>query len=176
VKKKIIISLVVTIALVQASFCFAEDAKERKYAKSDLKTGTTEIGVNFFNAHNIAGVTPFIGYFVTDEIEVGGGFMLEAGDVEGNDYTTTAISLLGRYHIPIEHNIVLFGEVGLEQINAGRDAIGNDISAFIIGVGGRIFPSKTFSMNLSVDYIIGSYNNFDTNALRLGLGLSVFMF
>jgi len=181
VERRLLIIILMVVMLVQASFCFAEaELKKSKYGESYLKAGTTEVSVNFTGAYNSAGPTPFIGYFVSDEIEIGGGFMMEVGDYDGKSYTSTALTLLGRLNTPIEQNLVVFGEVGLEQVNVKQKTGGTDKTAFILGVGGRVFPSKAFSMNFTLDYIIGNYesgnSDVDSDSLRVGLGLSVFIF
>jgi hypothetical protein len=180
VKRKLIIILVVIIMISMASLSFAAGEAKGSYTKSDLKAGTTEVSVTYAGAYNSVGLRPFIGYFVTDEIEVGGSFLVESGDYEGNDYTTTALTLLGRYNVPIEQNLVVFGEVGIEQINLDSGSGGVDETTFLMGVGARVFPSKAFSMNFSFDYIIGSFDtpgaDVDTDSLRAALGLSVFIF
>ena len=168
--------------LFNATFCLAEEAKDsgKKSTGGYLKADTTEFGVNFTSGPLTASARPFIGYFVSDEIEVGGGFMVETGDVESKSYTTTALTLLGRYNVPMEQNMAVFGELGIEQVNVDKDVGSGDSSLFLIGVGGRVFPSKNFCLNFTCDYVIGNYENngkdYDTNALRLGLGLSVFVF
>ena len=181
-KKKLLIGLVVFAVLLQTSMSFAAGAKKKKkkYGESKLKAGTTEVSVNYTGDYNSAGVKPFIGYFISDEIEIGGGFSVETGDYEGSGYTTTALMLLGRFNVATEDNLVLFGEAGIEQVNVDQGAGGVDRTAFILGVGGRVFPSDAFSLNFSLNYIIGSYDSgatsTDTDSIRLGMGLSVFIF
>ena len=162
--------------LTQASF-FLSEATGSEIAESNLKADTVEIGVSYSGSYRGARVVPYIGYFLTNEVEIGGAFMVETGNYDRNDYTTTALSILGRYNVPIEKDLNLFGEIGLEQVNVDD---GSDKSAFLLGVGARLFPKKNFSINFVLDYIIGSYEtgntDIDTDGFRLSVGLSVFLF
>jgi hypothetical protein len=168
--------LVAVLLLTQASF-FLSEATGSEQAESNLKADTVEVGISYSGSYSSARTVPFIGYFLTDEVEVGGAFIVETGNYDSNDYTTTALSILGRYNVPIEENLYLFGEIGLEQVNVDD---GSDASAFLLGVGARVFPKDNFSINFLLDYIIGSYEtgntDVDTDGFRLSVGLSVFVF
>ena len=129
-----------------------------------------------------------MGYFVSDNIEIGGGFTLERGELSGDgdkaDVDNTGFEVLCRYHLvkdtSSKSQVVPFFEAGFANFDLSIEDEDFDVTVLLLGGGIRVFHSSNFSTNFFIDYIIGDYSlnndNLDYDSFRLGLSLSLFVF
>ena len=115
---------------------------------------------------------PSINYFITDNIEIGGAFHFEDGEIEDVDYDVTGFSLLGIYNFyPKEiKNLIPFAQAGLNYTSGDIDIVDFDGTGFVIGGGARYLITDNFSVNGILSHQFG-----DLEYTRLAIGLSVFI-
>lgn len=182
-KKSVSIVLVASLLL----WCSSSSIQ----AAEQFKAGTVDISIQYTGGPGTIAVVPFMGYFVSDNIEIGGGFTLERGKLSGDgdkeDVDNTGFEVLCRYHLVKDSSsksqvvqVVPFFEAGFANFNLNIEDEDFDVTVLLLGGGIRVFHSSNFSTNFFIDYIIGDLSlnneNYDYDSFRLGFSLSLFVF
>ncbi|MDE1190562.1 MAG: hypothetical protein PW786_00220 [Arachidicoccus sp.] len=168
---------------------------------TDLGSGISGIGnsslfganfnLNSGSGWNI-GISPKIGYFVNDNLLIGGVVNLgydkakNVGDISGAKTTVYGIQALGRYYIsPGEHgidNLLKHGRFFFEA-NAGFAGVnvkpGNTTNGFAFGFGPGysyfITPNVALEGLIKYNGLAGGGNTNYQNSLGINFGLQVFL-
>lgn len=150
---------IIAITVAVACALFAATA-----ATAQIDAGTVEAGVNTGSW----GFDPYIGYFIVDDLEIGGG----AGFRKADDDEYSLIKVFGRYHFPRveESSFAFFADASVER-EATED---DDDNTVRLGGGVKFFATEILSVNLFGNYY-KTFSNKDEDGFEAGIGLSVFI-
>jgi len=166
--KKIIFA---AAALFAFGFANAQDAKEDSagggYANGDVFI-TGGIGITSFEegdvSSSIFNISPKIGFFVSDNIAIGGrlGYRSETADVYDADlleygeekYSTLMVGAFGRYYTTPSSDFSFFAELGVDYMSTTVDVPGGDYKETGFGIalspGISYFMSDHFALEASI--------------------------
>lgn len=171
-KKYILISLAIVLIITPSMILAQEKTDVDLKGEKKIGKGTVEISANFTGTMFGVATIPSINYFITDNIEVGGAFHFEDGEIEDIDYDVTGFSLLGIYNFYPKNikKFIPFAQVGFNYASGDIDIIDVDGTGLLIGGGARYLITDNFSVNGILSHQFG-----DLEYTRLGIGLSVFI-
>lgn len=184
--KKIILSILAVAAFGTAN---AQEATttDGGFAKGDLfLTGSFGIssektGDDKSNSFTVA---PSLGYFVSENIAIGGRILYtsdksESGNVDTQDFTTLGIAGFARYYWSPASKFSVFGEAEVSYVSAENNLTNVKGNGFGLNVapGVSYFLSSNFAIEASWGLV--GYNTFEvdgaqdsTNTFNFGLDLS----
>ena len=159
--KKIILSVVAILAF---GFANAQDSTGKGFSKGSIfVSGSVSIASEKTGDDKSSGFTvaPKVGFFVTDNIAIGGkiGFgslKEEEAGVDTEDLARLTVGAFGRYYFTPSSDFSLFGELGVDYTS--EDDKLNDFKANEIGA----------NLGLGLSYFVSG--NFAIEATWAGLG------
>lgn len=182
--KKIILT---AAAIFAFGFANAQESTEGGFSKGDLFVSgafsydSSKTGDNKENTFSFA---PSLGYFVTENISIGGrinyqSIKEEEGNFDVQDSNIFAISAFGRYYWTPSSKFSLFGEAEVGYVSGKNKLTDVKGDGFGIGIapGVSYFLSDNFAIEASWGVL--GYSTFEidgandsTNTFNLGLDLS----
>lgn len=147
---------------------------------SSLDKGTAEIGVQFGATEVLPAYEPYLGYFLTDNLEMGGSFLYSTGEVEDVDVSATGFDFWGRYFF---RDVILggfypFAEGGFQYLKVKHGSGASEISVkgqrFTFAFGGKYFINSRVAAELKLSYKTGEVENLDASGFKFSGGFSVF--
>lgn len=149
--------VILTVAAIFAfGFANAQETTEGGFSKGSMfLSGALSIGSEKTGDEKSSGfeIEPKFGYFVTDNIAIGGklGYSsnkAENGTVDTVDRSAFTVGAFGRYYFTPASQFSLFGQLGLDYStidNKLADAKGNEIGANL-GLGISYFVSNNWAI------------------------------
>ena len=146
---------------------------------SQLLGGQIDLSNNFLgddsNLFSI-GLSPDWGYFIGDDLALGGRMNLNYVNTSGSSLTSFYIGPFVRYYFPGEGRTRIFGELGL---GGGTIAAGGLSSGFFewnIGPGLALFLNEHVAFEFTLMYDGSSQSNTYFSEIDFRIGLQVYMF
>lgn len=166
--------LLTLATLLGATFTFAQTQKGNM-----LIGGTAAFDIQFEEPDNIVAiqVSPELGFFVADNLVVGGA--LSIGTTKIGDYSLTSygIAPFGRYYFGTGMTRIFihgqFGVAGL-RYDYGGDKETSSSTALLVGPGVSFFLNK----HVAIEGVLGytkNFGDFDTSDLGLRIGVQAYL-